>query len=136
MALPVGDIVGVMQDLGFEGAVIASVVTAIEDSCQVVDRARDLDAIDPTSFGDVDEGYELARDTELAREKVREAMTDMITGLGSYRDALVGLVADSAVIEDNTVTSLQRIEQGQACVVTPSFAAPSQCAPAPTGSEG
>lgn len=130
MPIAPGDIGGVMQELGFERAVIDQVVSIIDDSCSTVDRARRLDSIESTSFGDVDEGYELARHTELAREKVRDAMIDMVTGLGSYRQALTDLVSESTAVEDDTVASLQRIEQGEACVVTPSFAAPSQCTPA------
>ena len=122
-------LVDFMTELGFELAVINSVVEALDEGRDTVGQVRQMQPVAQISFGDVPEGMALATHTGLARDKVREALHDMMTGLDTYRDALTQLVGDTTSAEDDTVTSFSKLQAGEACIVTPSFSAPSQCAP-------
>lgn len=122
-------IVDFMTDLGFEISVINAVVTTLDEGRETVGKVRQVDPVGQMSFGDVPEGIELAEHTRLAREKVREALQDMMTGLGTYRDAITTLVSDTDQVTDDTVATLSRLEAAESCIDVPSFSAPSQCAP-------
>lgn len=121
-----GGVTAVMTDLGFETSVIEAVVKALDESSDYVGETK-IEKVATTSFGDVAEGIELASHTELARQKVRETLLDMVAGLQQYRDALRGLVAEADQVEVEVVASAQKIQVAQDCLGAPSFAAPSQC---------
>jgi hypothetical protein len=129
-----GGIIDFMTDLGFELDVINGVVAALDDGREAVADVRHVDPVSQISFGDLPEGLALAEHTSLARDKVRDALLDMMAGLAEYRDALTKLVGDTSLVEDDTVTSFTKLQAGEACIVTPSFSAPSHCTP--TTSEG
>ena len=122
-------VVDFMKDLGFDEKVITSVTRTLDQGSQAVERVSDFRAIDPASFGDLDEGYLLGDHTERARETVRQVLVDMVVGLERYREALVGLGADSERVEVDAEASFRKIQEAEACVAVPSFAAPGQCAP-------
>ncbi|WP_182526150.1 hypothetical protein [Nocardioides dongkuii] len=128
-------IIGTMTDLGFEDTLIQQVAGVLDQSTKAVRDAREVRGVAPTSFGDIQEGIDLADHTQRARDRVRVALDEMVAGLAGYHSALLQLREDTYQVEDDTVTTLQRIAQAESCVVTPSFAAPSQCA-APGTSEG
>lgn len=133
MTVGIAGIVEFMTELGFELSVVNAVVEALDESGLAVGEARKIDQVGHTSFGDLQESTDLAGHTQKARETVRSALEDMVTGLTSYRDTITGLVADSYQVEADTQSSFRRIEQAESCVTKPSFSAPSQCTP---GSEG
>jgi ketopantoate hydroxymethyltransferase len=108
-AAGLGGIIDFMQDLGFEAAVIIQVEEILFESEDVVRGARKVDQIADISFGDVQEGVELAGHTQKARDAVREALLEMVNGLVSYREGLTTLVQRTGEVEDETVSALRRI---------------------------
>ena len=131
------DLPGMMQDLGFDDAVVQLVRETLDSSRADVENASDLHPVGGRSFGDLPEALELAEHTRKARETVVEALQDMVAGLSGYREAVDKMVQETREVEHDTISSLRRLEQAESCVVTPSFSAADQCAPgAPATTEG
>ena len=135
--MPVMDLPTMMQDLGFDDAVVQLVRDTLDTSRAEVENASDLHPVGGRSFGDLPEALELAEHTRQARETVVEALQEMVTGLAGYRDAVTKMVQETREVEQDAISSLRRLEQAQSCVVTPSFSAPNECAPStPATTEG
>lgn len=113
MTAGLGGIIDFMQDLGFEASVISQVEDILFQSQDVVRSARKVDQVADTSFGDVQEGIELAGHTQKARDTVREALLEMITGLESYREGLMTLVQRANETDDEVAGVFRRIAPSQ-----------------------
>jgi hypothetical protein len=119
-----------LDTFGFSQPLIDEIRDFLNDSSVHLDGSTPAgvgEAFDssPASIG-------CAGDAGKAQEKVALAITDMVTGLQGYVDALTGMAARARDIEDVTEADLRtKWRQAEACQ-TPDIASAGVCVP-PTG---
>lgn len=110
VAITVDAIQGMLQGIEVDEATIKAIVSILDSSIDGL--ALPLEPVHQSSFGGSEWGSTLAFHTDVAHGKVRDAMTNMVTGLTGFREGIDTFVArvetadagssqDSRVIQTN-----------------------------------
>ncbi|WP_193609492.1 hypothetical protein [Nocardioides lijunqiniae] len=132
VAVAVDGIMGFLQGIEVDEATINAIVGILESSIDGL--GLPLDSVPSAAFGGAQSAAVLAHHTDLAHDKVREAMKDMVTGLTSFRDGVDKYVsgvrsADEISAADSTGL-LTTVEAFTPCLTQPDVTTNNSC-PAP-----
>ncbi|WP_341923712.1 hypothetical protein [Nocardioides psychrotolerans] len=86
VAITVDAIQGMLQGIEVDEATIKAIVSILDSSIDGL--ALPLEPVRQTAFGGSEWGSMLAFHTDVAHGKVRDAMTDMVTGLSGFREGI------------------------------------------------
>lgn len=124
--MDLGDVATTLGALEVDEADIQAILEILTD---VVDslHATPVRGVGVASFGPSPAGAELGHHTDLAHQKVVEAMADMVAGLGGFHDNLVRFRNQVHETDTEAASLLTGISTSAGCVVTPDLSTPSQC---------
>jgi len=115
-----------LDTFGFSQPLIDDIRKFLHSSSVVLDGSAPAGVGE--AFGGSPASMACAADAGKAQEKVALAITDMVTGLQGYVDALSGMAAHARHVEDVTEAELRaKWRQAEACQ-TPDFASAGVCA--------
>lgn len=106
--LDIGAVTGVLRDINVDEETIRSIVEICDLGIDILEGS--MLPVDRSVFGGSYWGGELGRHTEIAHQKVTEAMADMMIGLGQYRDGLERYAAEAFEVEDNVTVAATRLQ--------------------------
>ena len=134
VAVTVDAIQGMLQGIEVDEATIKAIVTILDSSIDGLQLP--LEPVRQTAFGGSEWGHLLAFHTDVAHGKVRDAMTDMVTGLTGFRegiDTFVSRVETADVVSGEDSRGIQSVVDTFApCLAQPDVRTNSSC-DAPAG---
>jgi hypothetical protein len=120
------DMVDALGTLGFDSEFIAQIQAFCDDSATAINGSVPH-GVAHRSFGSAPASLGCVADANLARDKVREALVDMVAGFDSWQTGLGKFVSDVGTVEDQTATALATIQQGTDCIDTPTVSSGGVC---------
>lgn len=110
VAITVDAIQGMLQGIEVDEATIKAIVSILDSSIDGLELP--LEPVRQTAFGGSEWGRTLAFHTDVAHGKVRDAMTDMVTGLSGFRqgiDTFVTGVQTADVVSGDDSRGIQTV---------------------------
>lgn len=110
VAITVDAIQGMLQGIEVDEATIKAIVSILDSSIDGLELP--LEPVRQTAFGGSEWGSTLAFHTDVAHGKVRDAMTDMVTGLSGFRqgiDTFVTGVETADVVSGDDSRGIQTV---------------------------
>ena len=133
------DVSATLHAINLEPVAIQSILDMLEESATEV-QGGIFDNVPAGRFGGSDAGAALAADTMAARQKVREAMEDMVAGLRGYSHNISTYVADQFRNDDDSEVALKSklsaLDASTTCVGAPKVSTPSTCGLDADGTQG
>ncbi len=136
VAITVDAVQGMLQGIEVDEATIKAIVTILDSSIDGLELP--LEPVGQSAFGGSEWGRTLGFHTDVAHGKVRDAMTDMVTGLTGFRqgiDTFVTGVETADVVSGQDSRGLQTVVDAFVpCLAQPDVTTNASC-DAPTGGE-
>lgn len=120
------DVVQTFVELAYDEAIIEEIKSVLDDGSTGL-RDSDVEPTAASAYGSSDGGVALARNADLARQKVIEAITDMAAGLQGYRENVDEFHSRTQGIEGDSTAASSSIDKATDCVAQPKIASPSSC---------
>lgn len=131
----VGAAIGVLRDLKVDEETIAEIRKILDMGLESMNSP--FPAVPASVFGGSGAGSELGHHTDLAHQKVLEAMVNMATGLEGYRESVDTFVREARGADEYSGEESQRtqarVDAAASCLAAPNVrTTPQQCAPPST----
>ena len=115
-----------LRTIGLSEQLVTSVVTFLNSRTTDLHDALPHD-VGRTAFGTSPASTNCSSDAAAARDKVQEAINDMLAGLKGYQDTLQDMAKQTWDVDTSTEAEIKtHIARAESCVA-PKFASPSAC---------